>query len=116
MAIRKRVERGIYRTENSDGSVSWMIDYLNPDKKRIRKTFTTKTQAEAELTKRKNLINEGEYASVIAKSASEVGVSKEKPFFLEWRNRLGLPGMATRNPSSESTMACFFYIGHPLCL
>jgi len=23
----------------------------------------------------------------------------KKPFFLEWRNRPGLPGMATRNPS-----------------
>ncbi len=40
MAKIERVDRGIYRVENKDGSISWMIDYLNPDRKRIRKTFS----------------------------------------------------------------------------
>ena len=39
MAKTERVDRGLYRVENKDGSISWMIDYLNPDKKRIRKTL-----------------------------------------------------------------------------
>lgn len=45
MAKIERVDRGLYRVENKDGSVSWQIDYLNPDRKRIRKTFSTQKQA-----------------------------------------------------------------------
>ena len=61
----RKVERGIYRVENKDGTISWMIDYLNPDKKRIRKTFKTKKQAVAERAKRISLIGEGEYSDFI---------------------------------------------------
>lgn len=65
MAKIERVDRGIYRVTNKDGSISWMIDYLNPDKKRIRKTFSTKKEAVAERAKRVSLINEGEYRTFV---------------------------------------------------
>ena len=40
MAKIKRVDRGNFRVENKDDSVSWMIDHFNPDRKRIIKTFS----------------------------------------------------------------------------
>lgn len=43
---------------------SWVIDYLDPQKKRIRKTFKTKKEAVAEYGKRKSLIAEGRYLDV----------------------------------------------------
>jgi integrase len=67
MAKMEKVERGLYRIENKDGSVSWMIDYLNPDKKRIRKTYGTKKQARQELDKRRALMADGEYSSFVEK-------------------------------------------------
>jgi len=60
-------ERGIYRIENKDGSVSWMIDYLNPDKKRVRLTFSTLKQAREERAKRLGLIADGEYSDFVEK-------------------------------------------------
>jgi integrase len=44
--------------------VSWQIDYLDPDKIRIRKTFNKKKEAEAELGKRVSLIAENRYLDV----------------------------------------------------
>jgi integrase len=67
MAKRERVDRGLYRVENKDGSVSWMIDYLNPDKKRIRKTFSTKKQAVAERAARIHMMAKGEYSEFVEK-------------------------------------------------
>ena len=52
MAIRKR--------EGKNG-VSWQIDYLDPDGKRVRKSFKKKKDAEAELGKRVSLIAEHRY-------------------------------------------------------
>ena len=69
----KKAERGIYRVENKDGSVSWMIDYLNPDKKRIRKTYSTKKKAVAERAKRIGLIGDGEYSDFIKEAAEKKG-------------------------------------------
>jgi integrase len=44
-----------------------MIDYLNPDKKRIRKTFSTKKEALQERAKRVSMIAEGEYSKFVEK-------------------------------------------------
>ena len=77
MARIERVERGIYRVENKDESVSWMIDYLNPDKKRIRKTFSTKKEAVAERAKRITLMAEGEYSSFVRKKKKYNATFKE---------------------------------------
>ncbi len=63
----EKVERGIYRVENKDGSISWMIDYLNPDKKRVRVTFSTKKEAVQERAKRIAMIAEGEYSTFVKK-------------------------------------------------
>lgn len=70
MAKIEKVERGIYRVTNKDGSISWMIDYLNPEKKRIRKTFETKKKAVEERAKRVALIAEGEYSPFVKKKKS----------------------------------------------
>ncbi|MBW2250832.1 MAG: site-specific integrase [Deltaproteobacteria bacterium] len=70
MAKIERVERGLYRVENKDGTISWMIDYLNPDKKRVRKTFDTKKKAVEERAKRIAMIAEGEYSEFIKKRKS----------------------------------------------
>lgn len=70
MAKMKKIDRGLYRIENKDGSVSWMIDYLNPDKKRIRKTYGTKKQGQEELNKRRALMADGEYSSFVEKRKS----------------------------------------------
>jgi integrase len=67
MAKMEKVERGIYRIENKDGSVSWMIDYLNPDKKRVRITFSTLKQAREVRAKRIALMAEGEYSTFVKK-------------------------------------------------
>jgi integrase len=67
MAKMEKVERGIYRIENKDCSVSWMIDYLNPDKKRVRVTFSTLKQAREERAKRIALVAEGEYSTFVKK-------------------------------------------------
>jgi integrase len=66
----EKVERGIYRVQNKDGSVSWMIDYLNPDKKRVRVTFTTLKQAKEERAKRIALVAESEYGAFVKKRKS----------------------------------------------
>ncbi len=63
----EKVERGIYRVENKDGSISWMIDYLNPEKKRVRVTFSTKKEAVQERAKRIAMIAEGEYSTFVQK-------------------------------------------------
>jgi len=70
MAKIEKVERGIYRVENKDGTVSWMIDYLNPEKKRIRKTFGTKKQAVEERATRVALIASGEYGDFVKKKGT----------------------------------------------
>ena len=71
MANMKKIDRGLYRVENKNGSVSWMIDYLNPDKKRIRKTYGTKKQAQEELNKRRALMAEGEYSVFVEKRKAQ---------------------------------------------
>jgi hypothetical protein len=43
------------------GKVSWQIDYLDPDGKRIRKNYNKKKDADAILAKRVNDINAGDY-------------------------------------------------------
>jgi integrase len=43
------------------GKVSWQIDYLDPDGKRIRKNFKKQKDAKAHLAKYENDINTGEY-------------------------------------------------------
>jgi len=70
MTVRERVERGLYRVGNKDGSVSWMIDYLNPEKKRIRVTFGTKKEAVQERAKRVAMIAENEYSAFVKKKKS----------------------------------------------
>ena len=67
MANVEKVDRGLYRVENKDGSVSWMIDYLNPEKKSIRKTFGTKKQAVAERATCISLMAKGEYGEFVKK-------------------------------------------------
>ena len=67
MAKIEKVDRGLYRVENKDGSVSWMIDYLNSDKKRIRKTFSTKKRAVEERATRVSLMAKSEYAEFVEK-------------------------------------------------
>ena len=71
MAKMEKIDRGLYRIENKDGTVSWMIDYLNPDKKRIRKTYGTKKQAREELDKRRALIADGEYTVFVEKRKAQ---------------------------------------------
>jgi hypothetical protein len=44
MAKVERVERGICRVENKDGSISWMIDYLNPEKNESEKHSVQKNK------------------------------------------------------------------------
>ena len=68
MAKRERVDRGLYRVENKDGSISLIIDYLNPDKKRIRKTFSTKKQAVAERAACVHMMTKGEYGEFVEKN------------------------------------------------
>lgn len=65
MSKHERVEPGLYRITYKDGSKKWMIDYLNPDGKRIRKTYKTKKQAVEERAKRKTLMAEGEYSDFV---------------------------------------------------
>jgi len=72
MAKMEKAERGIYRVENKDGSISWMIDYLNPDKKRIRKTFKTLKQARQERATRTHLIGQGEYGEFVEKKEKKL--------------------------------------------
>jgi integrase len=67
MAKIERVDRGLYRVENNDGSISWQIDYLNPDRKRIRKTFSTKKQAAEERAARVHMMAKGEYGEFVEK-------------------------------------------------
>lgn len=67
MAKMEKIERGLYRVENKDGTISWMIDYVNPDKKRVRKTFDTKKKAVEERAKRIAMIAEGEYSDFVKK-------------------------------------------------
>ena len=43
------------------GNISWQIDYLDPDGKRIRKNFKKQKDAKAHLTKYENDINNGDY-------------------------------------------------------
>ncbi len=67
MAKSEKIDRGLYRVENKDGSVSWLIDYVNPNGKRIRKTFPTKKQAVAERATRVSLMAKGEYGEFVEK-------------------------------------------------
>jgi integrase len=67
MARIERVDRGLYRVENNNGSISWQIDYLNPDRKRIRKTFSTKKQAAEERAARVHMMAKGEYGEFVEK-------------------------------------------------
>jgi hypothetical protein len=67
MAKIERVDRGLYRVENKDGSVSWQIDYLNPDRRRIRKTFSTQKQAVQERSARFHMMAKGEYSEFVEK-------------------------------------------------
>ena len=41
--------------------VSWVIDYVAPDGKRVRQSFKTRKQAQAELTARDYTIQQGTY-------------------------------------------------------
>ena len=43
------------------GRVSWQIDYLDPDGKRIRRNSKKQKDAKAHLTKYENDINTGDY-------------------------------------------------------
>lgn len=43
---------------------TWQIDYYDPGGKRIRKTFSKKKEAEAELGKRVSLMAENRYLAV----------------------------------------------------
>jgi integrase len=64
MGVIKKVDRGLYRVTNKDGTKGWMIDYIDPDKKRVRKTFNTKKEAVDERAKRVSLIAEKRYLDV----------------------------------------------------
>ena len=77
MAKIEKVDRGLYRVENKDGSISWMIDYLNPDKKRIRKTFGTKKQAVQERAARVHMIANGEYGEFVEKKEKKAATFGE---------------------------------------
>jgi len=57
MALRKIVSP-------KTGKASWQIDYLDPNKKRVRVTFKTKKEATAELGKRQSLMVEKRYLDV----------------------------------------------------
>lgn len=52
---------------------SWMIDYYDPQGKRIRKCYKKKKAAEAELGKRVSLIAEGSYLDVKKESTTTLG-------------------------------------------
>ena len=69
MAIRKR--------EGKTG-VSWQIDYLDPDGKRVRKSFKKKKDADAELGKRVSLMAEGRYLDVKKDYATTLGEALDK--------------------------------------
>ncbi len=99
MTIRERVERGIYRVENNDGSISWMIDYLNPEKKRIRVTFGTKKQAVEERAKRVAMIAEDEYSAF---------VKKKKNYTATFGDLIKLYQENYRDQSSYKTAKRFF--------
>jgi hypothetical protein len=43
---------------------SWQIDYLDPNRKRVRQSFRKKKDAEAELGKRVSLIAEKRYLAL----------------------------------------------------
>ena len=47
-----------------------MIEYVNPEGKRIRKTFSTKKQAVAERATRVSLMHKGEYGEFVEKKKS----------------------------------------------
>jgi len=55
MAVRKR---------DGKKGVSWQIDYLDPNGRRVRRSFKKKKDAEAELGKRVSLIAENRYLDV----------------------------------------------------
>ena len=48
-------------TSVKTGKISWQIDYLDPDGKRIRKNFKKQKDAKAHLAKYENDINNGDY-------------------------------------------------------
>ena len=99
MASIERVERGLYRVENKDGSISWMIDYLNPDKKRIRKTFATKKQAVAERAARVHMMAKGEYGEF---------VEKKKPYTATFGDLIKLYEENYQHQASYKTAKKFF--------
>ena len=57
----KTRDRGIYKVINTSGSIHWMIDYYDPNRKRKRVTFKTLKVAREELAKRMSLIAENRY-------------------------------------------------------
>jgi integrase len=69
MAIRKR--------EGKNG-VSWQIDYLDPNGKRIRQSFKKKKDAEAELGKRVSLKAEGRYLDKKVEYTATLGEAIER--------------------------------------
>jgi integrase len=100
MGTMEKAERGIYRITNKDGSVSWMIDYLNPDKKRIRKTFSTRKEAVNERAKRIALIADGEYAKFVEK--------KKKPNNHTMKELIKSYKEAVKDESSFKSVKQFF--------
>ena len=52
---------GTIRKYEGKRGVSWVIDYISPDGKRIRQSFKTRKQAQAELTARDYTIQTGTY-------------------------------------------------------
>ncbi len=99
MAKIERVDRGLYRVENKDGSISWQIDYLNPDKKRVRKTFSTKKQAVQERSARVHMMAKGEYGEF---------VEKKKNYTATFKDLVELYEENYQNQSSYKTAKRFF--------
>jgi len=58
--------------------VTWQIDYIDPDGKRIRVMFKKKKEAEAELAKRVALISEGRYLDVKKEYKTTLGELVQK--------------------------------------
>jgi len=56
---------GSIRKYEGKRGVSWVIDYVSPDGKRVRQSFKTRKQAQAELTARDYTIQQGTYAAYV---------------------------------------------------
>jgi len=64
--------------ESSESGKNWQIDYLEPTRKRIRKSFEKRKEAEAELAKRVALIAEGRYLDVKVEYTTTMGELLDK--------------------------------------